>query len=246
MRFRFWIGLLFTFCLFLTACNKEQRILNLSSYADYLPLHYGKLMNYRIDSFQFKVLQSGISIDTVSWVEKHQIVQADSLDNEIKAWYSVESKNRIDGLKRESQFLRVFDFHHVHLHQHNRILAELVLHPTMNRSWDPLAHFDQLNYIEIIRDEPIRPFKHWQRAVIRSLSDTMTISDVFYSDLLRVVYVDHENALEKRYAASWFAKGIGLVYSESWILDTQRINSIEWNKKAEKGYITRKYFLSLE
>jgi hypothetical protein len=60
--------------------------------------------------------------------------------------------------------------------------------------------------------------------------------------------VDETNAIERRLSRVKYAKHIGVVYRELWILDSQYCNQIPapadcltkpWVEKAEKGYILR-------
>jgi hypothetical protein len=58
--------------------------------------------------------------------------------------------------------------------------------------------------------------------------------------VLTVREADSENLIELRRSRVKYAKGIGLVYRELWVLDTQCIEQCDgkpWEEKAEKGFI---------
>ena len=62
-----------------------------------------------------------------------------------------------------------------------------------------------------------------------------------YADVLTIqAQSDPKILTEKRYSLEKYAKGVGLVYREIRILDTQKLDaSTAWEKKAQKGFITK-------
>jgi hypothetical protein len=60
--------------------------------------------------------------------------------------------------------------------------------------------------------------------------------------VVTVQNADSENLIELRLAHEKYARGVGLVYRELWILDTQCIEDcigMTWEQKAEKGFILK-------
>ena len=97
----------------------------------------------------------------------------------------------------------------------------------------------------IVAGETIDAFKNWNSEV-QQVGVAETIGTYAFDEVTTINYADDENLIEKRFAQSKFAKGVGLVYSEEWILDTQCLAECEgqaWEVKAEKGYILRQTLL---
>lgn len=113
-------------------------------------------------------------------------------------------------------------------------------------AWDGNLWIDEYREIEIA-GERIRPFVNW-RYEVDSLDIPAQIGDFAFDSLLVVTEVDETNAIERRLSRVRYAKNIGMVWREQWILDSQYCNQIPapvdclnkpWFDKAEKGYILR-------
>jgi hypothetical protein len=198
-------------------------------------------VNYRVDSLLFKIGQRGLEIDTFQYTmqEIPQYVNIHNLDTclIIKEVYTNLHQSGVF----EHTVQKCKNRFGVKTSFSNAIIQEFVFPPLKNKRWDGLGNFNAQGYIETIRDEPIAPFLHWSKFIIAGNRDSLEIDAIRYKDLIKVVQVDFENALERRLSVSWYAANIGLVYSEKWILDTQKINQDPWEIKAQKGYIVRKW-----
>jgi hypothetical protein len=66
-----------------------------------------------------------------------------------------------------------------------------------------------------------------------------------YNQVAIVSLADSENLIEYRWGREYYAKGIGLIYKELRVLDTQKIDpTTAWEEKAEKGFIVKQRLLS--
>ena len=117
-------------------------------------------------------------------------------------------------------------------------------------NWDGNLWIDKEREIEIA-GERIRPFKNWDYSV-DSIDVICQIGQFTFDSTLVITEADDNNVIERRFSRAWYAKHIGLVKKEQWILDSQYCNqipiptdctSIPWEQKAEKGYILRQVVL---
>jgi hypothetical protein len=233
--------LIFSFTWF--SCGKSIVDPKQHSGTAYFPIFSDSIINYRVDSLLFKIGQRGLEIDTNQYIVK-EIPQFASIENHdtcviFKSIFSKIDQSAVfehtlqkckNGFGAKTTFA-------------NAIVQEIVFPPLKNRRWDGLINFNSEGYIETIRDEPIAPFRHWDKFIISETMDSLEIDSVWFYNLVKVVQIDFENALERRFSVSWFAANIGLVYAEKWILDTQNINQDPWKIKAQKGYIVRKWIV---
>jgi hypothetical protein len=97
----------------------------------------------------------------------------------------------------------------------------------------------------VINGERLEPFILEWNYIYNYLDQAETVGAQFYDKVCKVTEVDDENALEKRFSVMKYAKGVGLIYKEQWILDTQIFdNTIPFIEKAQKGMILRQYLIS--
>ena len=114
------------------------------------------------------------------------------------------------------------------------------------RSWDGHVYFDENREIEIA-GERMQPFRNWNYEV-DALDVPGAVGAFTFDSLLVVIEVDDNNAIERRLSRVVYAKNVGLVEREQWILDSQYCNqtpppsdclTLPWEQKAERGYILR-------
>ena len=117
--------------------------------------------------------------------------------------------------------------------------------------WDGNLWIDDQQEI-MVRGETMRPFTGW-RYEVDSVDVPRAVGVFQFDSTLVVTEVDETNIIERRYSKSVYAKGIGLVYKEQWILDSQYCNQVPppgdcetkpWLEKAERGYVYRMKLVS--
>lgn len=115
---------------------------------------------------------------------------------------------------------------------------KLSLPPEKDVSWMGNERFDQ-NILVTIGTDEIAYYKDWESTYL-SIDDKVTIDSDSYSDVLTVQHANFENRLEYRYSIEHYALGIGLIYRETRVFDTQCFvdcETQEWELKAETGQI---------
>jgi hypothetical protein len=98
----------------------------------------------------------------------------------------------------------------------------------------------------------MRPFINWGYEV-DSIDIQAFVGPFSFDSTLLVTEADDSNIIEKRFSRARYAKHVGLVWREQWILDSQYCNqfpvpadceTLPWEQKAEKGYILRQTVIS--
>ena len=113
-----------------------------------------------------------------------------------------------------------------------------------NLTWDGNRYIDETTTISIA-GESIEVFKSWEYEV-NYVGEPAVVNNVIFEQVTEIVQADNENLIELRESKEQYAKGVGLIYREMRILDTQCISQCEgqtWEEKAEKGFILRQILL---
>ncbi|MEE9374202.1 MAG: hypothetical protein V3V00_14205 [Saprospiraceae bacterium] len=111
------------------------------------------------------------------------------------------------------------------------------------KQWDGLALIGD-SKMKDINGEKIDFYSNWDFEIV----EVGAPYDV-YDDVITISQADHENALQKRNSVEIYAKGIGLVSKEQWILDTQCLDDCagqNWEKKVHNGIILKMNLVELK
>ncbi len=238
------------------ACSDRETLEPLpfdTSQLEYFPLKSGKYIVYKVDSLVFDpAITGGISRDSSSTFVMEMLT--DSLaDNNGQLQYILERyERRLQTEPWTFKFagtLSRANNQGVRTEQNFRFLK--MLFPMDKRSnWDGNLWIDKNREIEIA-GERMQPFIHWAYEV-DSIDVPAAIGNFQFDSTLVITEVDNDNIIERRFSRAWYAKNIGLVKREQWILDSQYCNQIPaptdcatrpWELKAEKGYILRQIIL---
>lgn len=215
----------------------------------YFPLETGKYVEYATDSIVYDFGPGGSTLrDSTHTLVREEI--ADTLrDNTGALAYRIERyerpsdtlpwqfKQSYAAIRTETQAIRT---------ENNLRFLKLVFPFTRFSRWDGNLWIDQYQEVEVA-GERIRPFVNWHYEV-DSLDIPAFIGPFAFDSVLVVTEVDETNAIERRLSRSKYAKHIGLVWREQWILDSQYCNqappppdclSKPWTDKAQTGYILR-------
>jgi hypothetical protein len=207
---------------------------------EYFPLELGNYWIYQIDSVKYQ--SDGQIIDSSLAFIKEEVVEI-LLDINQDTIYRIERFHRasdstewkiIDvwaAQKSQTQAIRI---------EENLKFIKLVFPAVQFSSWDGNIFFDEDILIQS-GGEFLQVYKNWNYQ-IASVGVSEIIDSTEYSDVLIVEQADYETVLERRFAIEKYEKGIGLLYKEMLILDTQCIADCEgmtWEEKAEKGFIVR-------
>jgi len=239
----------FLLLLLFTGCEKEQELEQFSykrmeSYAGLTLLHTA---HFREDSLIFKMGPSGLEIDTVTQLLKRVAIGTYNDYEGDKTWVVGYLRKPWESASEWTSSLLVskaIKGNALHYHENNHSIIKLIFPPSLNKRWNGLSLFNPDDFIIQVRNEPISVYKDWTDFRVIKTGETLTIGDMHIHDVITILQVDMENAIERRYSVEKFAPDIGLVYREQIILDTQNISNAPWEEKAERGYILRWELLS--
>jgi hypothetical protein len=239
--------ILFSLFLLLLACNNQEQVLDdfkLDLGKEYFPLKVGQFAIYQVDSIIFDPVGEK-KIDTTSFQVKEEIV----------SYYEAPDKKTIFIMERYerkdvSENWRITNVWSVYFVNNTLIRVEdnlrfvkLIFPVVPKKTWNPNANFDDDINITVA-GETLKMFKDWI-ASVEKIEDELIINGLVFKDIAKILPVNNENLIEYRYGIEQYAKNIGLIYRELWILDTQRIDpTLPWEQKAEKGFILKQEIIA--
>ncbi|MDX1912829.1 MAG: hypothetical protein SFV22_15160 [Saprospiraceae bacterium] len=243
--------------LFIAACDRPAQLVSPIVPVDqsaYFPLSLGKYWIYQTDSivYDFGTGGSVIRDTSRSWIKMEV---TDTLrDNTGQLLFILELQEKkaanapwqISGTgafaRNERQAIRL---------ENNLRYLSLVFPIDQRSAWNGLLWIDSNTEIEIA-GERIRPFTNWAYEA-DSVDVAAAVGAFLFDSTLLVTEADNTNLIEKRYSRVRYAKNVGLVWREQWILDSQYCNqtppppdcaTLPWDMKAEKGYILQQTILA--
>lgn len=256
LRFLIFTGVLL---LVLTAC-KDRQILDPDLFdatqLDYYPLQLGHYVVYRVDSVVYDPAPGGGTLQHQSTTYVKEVV-TDSLPVVQGAQPYIiehfERKSQADpwvlhfvctATRSTGQAVRT---------EQNFRFLKMVFPMDKRSAWDGNLWIDENREIEIA-GERMRPFIHWGYEV-DSIDVPSLIGGFSFDSTLVITEADDNNVIERRFSRAWYAKHVGLVQREQWILDSQYCNQLPppadcdtrpWELKAEKGYMLRQVVLEYQ
>lgn len=209
----------------------------------YMPLSIGKFIEYEADSIIYDPQPNKvIKIDTIRFWSRDVIT--DSLrDASGQLTYTIEHFERKD-TTQTWQIKRVWSAAHAvdYVERSEENLRYLKMPQIFQEKTNWNAHVFINTDLEIkVADEAILPFSKRWFFNIESFGKAETLNNQIYSDVLTIKgQIDTRIFNERRYTLEKYAKGIGLIFKEIYILDSQNINtSLSWEQRAERGFILR-------
>ena len=238
------LGLIATFLL--GACKQTPDDYNTDLGLEYFPLEVGKFVVYEVDSTIFDPNGDSMIFSSKTFV-KEEIIDTLS-DNNGNLLFKIEHFERVaDSLPwvikkvltesiQDNQGIRTED---------NLRFIKLTFPVKKSTTWDGNVHFND-GLIVTVEGETLEMFKGW-RYRVNQVNEPLTIGSFQFDETTTVEEANNENLIELRRSTAIYAKGIGLVYRELWILDTQCIDDCigkPWEEKAEKGFILKQTILN--
>lgn len=239
-----------------TACSKreiEPPAQDPAAGQAYFPLQTGRFIEYAVDSLLFDFAPGGgTQRDSVRVYLREQVGES-FLDASGALRFAVERyersnptdpwtlKNVWSAGRTTTQAVRTED---------NLRFLRLVFPLTRATQWDGNLWIDESVKISVA-GETIQPFINWSYNV-KALDQPGAVGAFVFDSLLTVTEADYTSALERRWSEAQYAKNIGLVRREQWILDSQYCNNNPpptdcatkpWQEKAEKGFVVRQVAL---
>lgn len=216
----------------------------------YFPLEIGRKNTYIIDSIIFLPGSGGIIRDS-SRVWLLDAVADTFRDQEGHLVFAVERwERRGPGADSAWQYKNTWfafrtDGQAVRTEDNFRFLP--LIFPMDSRSaWNGNAWIDPFSTIEV-GGQTLAPFQGWTYQV-DEIDIAGEIGGQNFDSLLVVTEADEDNLIERRFSRSKYARNIGLVEREVWILDSQYCNQMPsppdcatkpWLDKAEAGFVIK-------
>lgn len=215
----------------------------------YYPLQIGKYLEYQVDSIVFDFAVSGGTLRDSSRNYVREIITDTLRDATGALYYLIERyarkdagapwvfKNHLSASRTSTQAIRTED---------NWRYLKLVFPMDKRSAWDGNLWIDETREIEFA-GERMRPFSNWAYEV-DSIDIPALVGSFLFDSTLLITEADDTNVIERRFSRARYAKHIGLIWREQWILDSQYCNQFPsppdcetrpWDQKAEKGYILR-------
>ncbi len=235
-------------CICLTACGKNETESLPDLAKDYFPLQIGKTLVYDVDTIIYDPQpQNFIKIDTFRWQVKEVFIDTfKSTTGQLT--YKIERSEKKRGTTDPFVIKKIFT---AALSDNGALRTEdnltFIKMPRFfgeKTTWDGNVYCDQSLIIEVAGDRIGLFSKKWNYDIF-GLGKAEKIGLKDFTDVLTTrAQSDPKILTEKRYTLEKYAKGIGLVYKEQHILDTQTLDAnIAWEKRARNGYIVRQTLL---
>jgi hypothetical protein len=233
---------LFIMMLSFIGCTRNEESALLPSGRAYFPVTIGKAITYQLDSIIYTTSGNAIKIDTIR--RFIQRIGRDSFDAGVvskKIFYRIEELQRktnkdawqTKAIRLASNTAKTGDWVEGNFH-----FIALTFPLVVGTKWNSTALFSP-NIIVPIRGETIEMFKNWE-SVVESINKKEKIGTFDFENVATISHAKSENKLELRQVTEKYAKGIGLIYKEIKILDTQKTTDTRaWEQKAEKGFVVR-------
>lgn len=246
--------LIVNFGVFWVSCGREVEDYPAVDYA-YFPLETGKYIIYQVDSLSYD--EFNCTVDSGS-VELKELITSKDTDGEGNVYYRTERyyrKNSNDPWQFKNVWVSQIVDYQAHRVEDNQRYIKLVFPVVDQKKWDGIIYIRR-DTLVAVKGGAIDFYKDWDDFKYTSVGEQEVINGKTYDEVLTVEQVDKINNIERRYSIEKYAKGIGLVSKEMWILDTQCRNACKgtgdlstcintpWEYKAERGFILKQKIIS--
>ncbi len=244
--------LLSLFCLscvllLLSSCEEKTVDPNtIDTGSAYYPLEVGKYRDYAVDSTTYEFDGTGATLVQSRSYQVRELLSDTFTDNTGRIAYRVERYERnsfSDPWTLIDVWSTVQDQSRSEQIEENRRFVKMIYPAVDGDTWDGNQHFDSSDSVEVA-GELLFVYENWLYRY-DGVGTSFSISGQVWPDVTRVVQVDSENLIEKRFSEEIYARGVGMVYKEQQILDTQCGGNLSncigqpWEDIAEKGYILK-------
>jgi hypothetical protein len=226
---------------FFIGCTSKEDGSALPSGRDYFPIKIGKPITYQVDSMVYTINGNATKIDTIRRLV--QRIGRDSFEENgtKKIYYRIEElqkTNNKEDWQLKAVRLAANDATTAHWVEGNFRFIPLTFPLVVGTNWRSTALFPA-NTIVPVRGETIEMFKNWSSNV-ETIDKKEKIGTFDFEKVATITHAKSENKIELRQVTEKYAKGVGLVFREVKILDTQKTTDTRtWEQKAEKGFIVR-------
>lgn len=229
---------IFISSLYLSSCtNSIDDSFSVDFGYTYFPLEAGKFLEYQVDSIIYDNL--GLRVQTKSSLlrEEFEGPTKDLEGNDVYRIHRFWKKIENDDWEQISNWTTYLNNDRAIRSEENLRFIKMIFPLQEGLVWDGNAFFDDQTVIEV-EGETIEVYKNWEYEV-EEFVPTETIGSKTYEDVALIRQADEESAVDRRYSIEKYAKGIGMIYKELKIYDTQCISQCagqEWEEKVEQGF----------
>ncbi len=233
------------FAIFLVlSCEKKTTIEDFDEAKfgyDYFPLEVGKYWTYHVDSTIYDdegaTVVNSSSLIREEIVEKFEDLVGDEIYRIERSWRDSDSSS----WKVTDVWATYKDKDRAYRTEENLKFIKFVFPALEGSRWDGNIFFDESTVITVL-GESLKMFKGWDDYEILELDVAEELGGQNYQEVATVLQTDDEegNTVERRFALEKYARGVGLIYKEYIILDTQSQEQDKpWLEKAEKGFVLK-------
>ncbi len=239
--------LIFSALISLVACKPGSTLedIDIDYGYEYFPLEVGKFVEYKLDSIVYDTVAAGVVRDTFSWFSKEEIVDTfTDLNNDLS--FRIERTQRktaaepwqiaevYSATRTTDQAIKV---------ENNFRFIKMVFPLEQGDIWDGNLFIDDETIFNIA-GESVEVFKSWAYE-LDDIDQIDVVSNMPFDSVMTIYQANNQegfepNLIELRYSLEKYARGVGLIYREMRILDTQCIADCigdPWEDKAQKGFI---------
>ena len=216
---------------------------------EYFPTTIGQFYVYEVDSIIYDPSEIGTEVLSSQTLVREELIDT-TLDNAGATWYVIERSERQNTAEPWAVKLRyriTRDEEKAIRNEDNLSFISMVFPLEEGKEWDGTRFFDE-TLIVSIAGESIEQYKSWEASIV-SLGQAFQMDNTSFPDVVEVALADNENLIERRFSKEVYARDLGLVFREMLILDTQcqvccngdfeACEGLDWEEKAEKGFILR-------
>jgi hypothetical protein len=239
--------------IWLTACSKRETLPPVADPSagqfSYFPLEMGHYVVFTADSIVYDFGPGGATVRDSSHTWVKELVGDTLRDNNGLLQYAIERYERKSpaddwqlvsistAARTATQAIRT---------ENNLRFLRMVFPMNRHSAWNGNLWIDPDREIQIA-GENMRPFTNWDYQV-DSIDVPFKLPAFSFDSTLVITEADDNNVIERRLSKAIYAKHIGRVWREQWILDSQYCNQVPppvdceskpWVLKAQKGYILR-------
>jgi len=227
------------------ACKKDKTETYNADYGyNFYPDDSGLFVIYQVDSIIYDDFNRNVRYSTIYLKEEIGEQFLDNLGR--KAKRIIRSYSNVDST------IQKWETNNVYYMVRNTLVAErveenlryikLVFPNENNINW--LGHKYLITPPPFIIDTTNYLLTDWKYTISRKDREYLINSKRFDSTLI-VTQIQDSSAIFKTFAKEVYAKNIGLIYKENWIVtsqDTFKIrNQYPWQDRADKGFIVKQY-----
>ncbi len=232
--------------LIFTACSEEVADLPIEDGLDYFPIEQGYWAVYQIDSTIYSDFVEG-GIETISMQLREEYVEA-FIDNAGRTGVVINRFRRYNDSQPWEQIVPQVWYQAVSDAGAERIEGEkrflnLVFPMLEGRTWEGNAYLNTEDVGSGWTDRyELGVYDGWEYEY-GPIGVAAQFGDLSFNETVTVTQHDYEDLVDKVFSTETYAKNVGLVYKEQWILNLGGNDitiSDGWPERAERGHVMTK------